>query len=285
MKTHLATVFSVSILALMPACSQEARHQLDVPFVPTPQKVVDAMLDMVDLQDGDVVWDLGSGDGRMVITAAKRKDIRGVGVDLDPKRVEESRANAKEAGVEDCVTFRVADLFKTDFSDATVLTMYLLQSVNIKLRPVILNDLQPGARIVSNSFTMGDWTPDATQKTDVNSLSRTIYHWVVPANISGVWDWEMADTKGSLTIDQQFQKFSGNATIEGIKHEFKEGNIHGKEIAFVVTIPNRDQETYSATAEGETMTGTIDGKTWQATRRADTRKPIDPNGLATAGAR
>jgi precorrin-6B methylase 2 len=285
MKTNPATtLFFLSLLALTTACSQEAKRPLDVPFVPTPQPVVDAMLDLVDLRDGDVVWDLGCGDGRMVITAAKRKDIRGIGVDLDPKRIEESQANAKEAGVEERVSFKVADLFETDFSDATVLTMYLLQRVNLKLRPIILKDLQPGARIVSNSFTMGEWTPDVTQQTEESNLSRTIYHWVVPANISGEWDWEVAETKGDLTIQQQFQTFTGSATIEGQKHEFKDGRIKGKEVTFVVDLPDREKTTYTVTAEGDTLTGTIDGKAWKATRREGTQRPIDPNGQATVDA-
>jgi precorrin-6B methylase 2 len=285
MNRYLAVSLSASLLAVSPACSEEAKPQLDVPYVPTPQTVVDAMLDMVDLRDGDVVWDLGCGDGRMVITAAKRKDIRGVGVDIDPKRIEESKANAKEAGVSDRVSFEVADLFKTDFSDATVLTMYLLQSVNLKLRPIILSDLQPGARIVSNSFTMGEWTPDATQQTGEDGLSRTIYHWVVPANISGEWEWEIAGKKGSASIQQQFQTFSGTAQIEGEDFPFKGGKIQGKDLTFVVTTSEGKTETFTASADGDVLTGMVDKEPWKATRKEGTKKPLDPNGPATAGAR
>lgn len=285
MKTYLAVTLATSLLSLPPACSQEANRQLDVPFVPTPQPVVDAMLDMVDLRDGDVVWDLGSGDGRMVITAAKRKNIRGVGVDLNSKRIEESTANAKEAGVSDRVTFKEADLFKTDFSDATVLTMYLLQSVNLKLRPILLNDLQPGARIVSNSFTMGEWTPDATGKAGANGTSHTIYHWVVPANISGEWTWEMGGMKGFATIQQQFQNFSGTGVIEGEKIPFKDGKVNGKEVTFTVHTPDGKAETSTATADGDSLTGMIGKEPWKATRKQGTQAPIDPNGPATARAR
>lgn len=285
MKTYLAVALSASLLAVAPACSQETKRQLDVPFVPTPQPVVDAMLDMVNLRDGDVVWDLGCGDGRMVITAAKRKNIRGVGVDIDPKRIEESKANAREAGVSDHVTFKMADLFKTDFSDASVLTMYLLQSVNLKLRPIILNDLIPGTRIVSNSFTMGEWTPDATRKAGEDGMSRTIYHWVVPANISGEWEWEMGGKKGSARIQQQFQTFSGTAVIEGESFPFKEGKVRGKDVTFIVNTPDGKAETYTATADGDGLTGMIDKEPWKATRKKGTKVGLDPNGPATAGTR
>jgi precorrin-6B methylase 2 len=274
MKPLLAGILSFSSLAVLPACSEETAPKLDVPYVPTPQETVDAMLDMVDLQDGDVVWDLGCGDGRMVVTAAKRKNIRGVGVDIDPERIEESKANAEKAGVQDEVEFRVADLFETDFSDATVLTMYLLESVNRRLRPVILRDLQPGARIVSNTFTMGEWKPDETKRIE-ESWPRTIYHWVVPANISGEWTWEMEDSGGTMTIEQKFQGFSGSATIDGEEFTFQEGGISGKDVTFTIDVPDRGQREYKGTADGDTMTGTIDGKTWTATRREGTAKPLD----------
>lgn len=274
MKRIIATITSISALGALPACSDEG-PELDVPYVPTPQSVVNAMLDMVDLKDGDVVWDLGCGDGRMVITAASRKDIRGVGVDLDPERIEESNANAKKAKVDDKVSFRVANLFETDFSDATVLTMYLLETVNRKLRPVILSDLKPGSRIVSNTFSMGEWKPDKTASTEEESFSRTIYHWVVPANITGEWTWEMEDKKGSITIDQSFQNFSGTTTMDGQDFPFTDGKINGKEITFVLEIPDREKSEYSATFEGEMLTGKIDGKDWKATRKEGTMVPLD----------
>ncbi len=273
----LALILSASALAVVPACSQERSLTLDVPYVPTPQPVVDAMLDMVDLQDGDVVWDLGCGDGRMVITAAKRKDIRGVGVDLDPERIKESRENAKEAGVEDEVEFRVADLFETDFSDATVLTMYLLESVNRKLRPVILSELEPGVRIVSNTFSMGDWKPKESKRTEGEEFPRTIYHWVVPANVSGEWTWKMDDSSGTIHIDQTFDDFSGHATHDDAKHEFQDGKVDGKEITFVVDVPDREKMNFTATVDGDTMTGTLDDQKWTATRNEGTKESIDPD--------
>lgn len=151
-------------------------HEPDVVFVPTPPQVVDAMLAMANVHQGDVLYDLGSGDGRIPITAAKRYGVRAVGIDIDPQRIAEARANAKAAGVADKVTFRNEDLFKTDFREASVVTLYLLDTLNEKLRPRLLTELKPGTRIVSHSFRMGDWEPEKSQDID----GRTIYFWTVP---------------------------------------------------------------------------------------------------------
>lgn len=148
---------------------------LDVPYVPTRQSVVDGMLDLAGLKAGDIHYDLGCGDGRIAISAAKRGAIS-TGVDLDPRRIEEANENAEKAGVTDKVTFVQGDLFDFDFSKADVLTLYLLPSVNLKLRPKILKELKPGTRVVSHAFDMGDWKPDKTVKID----GATIYLWTVP---------------------------------------------------------------------------------------------------------
>ncbi|HWM44148.1 MAG TPA: class I SAM-dependent methyltransferase [Burkholderiales bacterium] len=148
----------------------------DVPFVPTPEKVVDGMLELAKIGPKDVVYDLGSGDGRIVIAAAKKHGARGVGIDIDPQRVREARDNARRAGVADRVEFREGDLFKADISEASVVTIYLLSAVNMQLRPKLLAELKPGTRVVSHAFDMGDWKPAATQKVG----SSTLYYWVVP---------------------------------------------------------------------------------------------------------
>jgi len=148
----------------------------DVVYVPTPPQVVDAMIEMAKVRDGDVLYDLGSGDGRIPIAAAKKFKIRAVGIDIDPQRINEARANAKTAGVTGEVTFRQEDLFQADFSDATVVTLYLLESLNQKLRPRLLKELKPGTRIVSHAFSMGDWAPEKT----ANINGSTIYMWTVP---------------------------------------------------------------------------------------------------------
>jgi SAM-dependent methyltransferase len=149
----------------------------DVVYVPTPQPAVEAMLDMAQVRDGDVLYDLGSGDGRIAITAARNYDVRAIGIDIDPERIAEAKANARGAGVTDRVTFRQEDLFESDFSDATVVTLYLLQRLNEKLKPRLLSELAPGTRIVSHAFTMGDdWPPEQTVTVD----GSTLYLWTVP---------------------------------------------------------------------------------------------------------
>lgn len=148
----------------------------DVVYVPTEQPVVDAMLKMADVKASDVVYDLGCGDGRIVITAAKDYGAKGKGIDIDPKRIEEANANATAANVHDKVEFVLADLFQTDISEASVVTLYLLSSLNLKLRPILLEQLQPGTRIVSHAFRMGDWEPEKTEIID----GATIYLWTIP---------------------------------------------------------------------------------------------------------
>ena len=150
----------------------------DVVYVPTPVPVVNEMLRLANVQANDVVYDLGSGDGRIVITAAQKVGARGIGIDISPERIREANENAKQAGVTDRVEFRQQDLFETNFSDATVVTLYLLPKLNVKLRPKLLRELKPGTRIVSHAFDMGDWKPDQVVEVD----GKTVYYWVVPEN-------------------------------------------------------------------------------------------------------
>jgi ribosomal protein L11 methylase PrmA len=158
------------------AADAAAQPVLDVPYVPTPEPVVDAMLKLAQVKRGDVLYDLGSGDGRIVIAAAKRYGIRGTGVDIDPRRIDEANANARKAGVAKLVRFVNRDLFEVDFSEATVVTLYLLPRINLRLRPKLLAELKPGTRIVSHGFDMGDWKPERV----VPVGNNTIYLWTVP---------------------------------------------------------------------------------------------------------
>jgi trans-aconitate methyltransferase len=151
-------------------------QQPDVIYVPTPQALVDEMLKLAGVHKGDVLYDLGSGDGRIPVTAAKRFGIRAVGIDIDPERIREAGENAKRAGVSGLVSFRREDLFATDFREATVVTLYLLPELNLRLRPRLLAELKPGTRIVSHQFDMGDWKPEKELELD----GRTIYLWRVP---------------------------------------------------------------------------------------------------------
>lgn len=155
---------------------QNSNRRLDVPYVPTPTSVVAEMLRIANVGPKDKLYDLGSGDGRIVITAAQKFGTRGVGIDIDPQRVQEANQNAQQAGVTNLVEFRQQDLFETDFSDATVVTLYLLPNINLKLKPKLLSELKPGTRIVSHAFDMGDWKPEKVVEVD----GRTVYYWVVP---------------------------------------------------------------------------------------------------------
>jgi SAM-dependent methyltransferase len=163
------------------APSNTQEPQLDVPYVPTPPAVVNEMLRIGKVSKNDVLYDLGSGDGRIVIAAAKRFGTRGYGIDLDPERVREANQNAQQAGVSDRVQFRQQDLFQADLSDATVVTLYLLPEVNLKLRSKLLSELKPGTRIVSHSFDMGDWKPEQVVQVD----GSTIYYWTIPNKSAG----------------------------------------------------------------------------------------------------
>jgi ribosomal protein L11 methylase PrmA len=171
-----ALVFAAPAPLLAQAQTRPASQTPDVIFVPTPQEVVEDMLRLADVRKGDILYDLGSGDGRIAITAAKKYGIRAVGIDIDPERIREANENAKKAGVGDLVQFRQQDLFKADFREATVVTLYLLPDLNVKLRPRLWNELKPGTRIVSHQFEMGAWKPEKK----LESNGRTVYFWTVP---------------------------------------------------------------------------------------------------------
>jgi precorrin-6B methylase 2 len=197
----------------------------DVVWVPTPQALVDKMLDMAKVGPNDFLMDLGSGDGRTVITAAKR-GVKAMGVEYNPDMVELSKRAASKEGVADRATFMQADLFKTDLSKATVITMFLLPSINMQLRPTLLN-LKPGTRIVSNTFTMEDWQADETQTVNENCSSWcTALLWIVPAKVQGTWK----TPQGNLTLTQEFQTLTGNLNGTPIIA----GKMNGEQISFTV---------------------------------------------------
>ena len=163
--------------------TQTEQLKPDVPYVPTPQAVVDQMLALAKVTKDDVIYDLGSGDGRIVITAAQKFGTRGIGVDINPERVFEANANAQKAGVTELVEFRQQDLFKTDISEATVVTLYLLPDINLKLRPKLFEQLKPGTRIVSHNFDMDEWKPEHVVRMQGPFCQHTVYYWVVPENV------------------------------------------------------------------------------------------------------
>ena len=217
----------------------------DVVWVPSPQALVDKMLDMATVTPADFVMDLGSGDGRTVITAAKR-GARAVGIEYNPDMVALSRRNAAAAGVSDKATFVEADIFQTNLSRASVITLFLLNELNLKLRPKILS-LKPGTRIVSNTFRMGEWEPDETFELGCDSFC-TAYLWIVPARIAG--KWQLA--QGELTLKQAFQKVSGTLSTGGSSVKISGGKLRGDEIRFVA-----GGTAYRGRVAGKTIKGTV----------------------------
>src|SRR5262245_45831814 len=173
------TAVAAAVAGATGAVAPSTEKPLDVPYVPTKEPVVDRMLQMAKIKPGDVLYDLGCGDGRIVIAAAKRFGIRGVGIDIDPVRIAEAQENAKNAGVADRVQFIQGDLFDADVKPASVVTLYLLPDVNLKLRPKLQSDLKPGSRIVSHNYNMGDWKPEQTTKVTVDGTEHVVYAWTV----------------------------------------------------------------------------------------------------------
>ncbi len=226
----------------------------DVIWVPTPQGLVDKMLDMAKVTPKDYVIDLGSGDGRTVITAAKRGS-KALGIEYNPDMVELSKRAAAKEGVSDKATFMKADLFESDFSQAQVITMFLLPSINLKLRPKIL-DLKPGTRIVSNSFDMEDWKPDQTENVAGCTNWCTAHLWIVPAKVEG--NWKLA--QGDLTIKQTFQMISGTLKNGNASSQIT-GKLNGDQISFTA-----GGTQYTGRVSGNSMEGTAGGNKWNASK-------------------
>lgn len=252
---HLVpSLVTATLLAV--GCAQAANEggnvRLDVPYVPTPQVVVDRMLELGKVDGDDYVIDLGSGDGRIAVTAASRYGARAMGVDLNPQRIAEANENAKKAGVTDKVEFKNQDLFDTPIGEASVLTMYLLPSVNMQLRPRILSELEPGTRVVSHAFSMEDWEADHQEKVD----GRTVYLWIVPAQVGGSWKVS-GNQNFELELEQQFQKLQGTAKMGDKTLDVEDGKLEGKRITFTV-----NGTTYNGRVEDQKMTG--DG--WSAVK-------------------
>ena len=239
-----------------PQIGQEGK---DVIWVPTPQVLIDKMLDAAKVTKDDYVIDLGSGDGRTVITAAKR-GANALGIEYNPDMVELSKTNADKEGVSARANFMKADIFESDFSKATVITMYLLPQLNLKLRPKIL-DLKPGTRIVSHAFTMDDWRADETISSQDNaSYSRTAYLWIVPAKVEGTWK----TAQGEISFKQNFQMLSGTLKSGGDTVAIETGRLRGDQITFTA-----GGTEYTGRVSGGTMDGSMRGANsgnWSATR-------------------
>jgi hypothetical protein len=264
--------------------AQGLEKELDTPYVPTPQVVVDRMLDMAQLKSGETVIDLGSGDGRIMIEAARKYGARGFGVEIDPKLVKISNERAVKAGVADRVKFLQQDLFKTDFHEANVLTLYLLPDVNLALRPKILAELKPGSRVVSHDYGMGDWRPDAEEtipapdkKVGARKESQ-VFLWTVPANVEGEWRFELSSGVKSrrtrLVLKQKYQAVSGTVELTGQGDvPLSAGALRGDELR--LTLPagavDRGPVEMVGRVNGDTIAGTLrkagrELATWSARR-------------------
>jgi SAM-dependent methyltransferase len=246
----------------------------DVRYVPTPDEMVIEMLQKARVTENDTVYDLGCGDGRIVITAAKIFGARGVGVDIDPLRIQESQENARKAGVTDRVRFIQQDLFQTDIGEATVVALYLNANLNLKLRPKLFQELKPGTRILSHEFAMGDWKPDYTGKIDrvkilydpqnPRETSTNYYFWVIPAKVAGSWRWRMSTTTGdreyTLRLDQTFQEIRGKVTMQGREVPITKPRLEGNQLNFSFNEDMNKQKVsmrFNGRISGDTIKGNV----------------------------
>lgn len=235
----------------------KARPRLDAPYVVSDYDVVNAMLELAQVRPDEKVVDLGSGDGRILIAAARSHGARGFGVDIDPARVREATANAAAAGVGHRVQFRREDLFRTPVGDADVLTLYLSQDINLRLRDRILAEMRPGARVVSHDFDMGEWRPDQRQQVG----TANVYLWIVPARLSGRWAMTVNGQNAVLTIDQRYQQFTGALELGGQTARIEQGRISADRIRFILRLGGL-RRVYEGRLQGNQLVGA----NWRAVR-------------------
>jgi len=240
---------------------------LDVPYVPTPENVVDQMLKMATVGKDDILYDLGCGDGRIVITAVRRLGARkGVGIDIDPERIKECEVNVRKAAVADRVTFLQQDLFDTDFSEASVVTLYLLPNINMRLRPALFRQLRPGDRVVSHDFDMKEWKPDETVEVASDDIESTVYYWMVPGPAAGTWHWTLPKADGQeryrLRLRQRFQTVSGTLEADGQPQTLSGLRIQGDRLSFTLVREVEGKKVtaaFSGRIAGDALSGTVIG--------------------------
>ena len=248
------------VLALAGCAGAFYETNLDVPEVATPQPVVDEMLRLGNVNGDDYLVDLGSGDGRIVVTAARRFGTRGLGVDLNPQLVELSIQNAREAGVADRVEFRRENIFETDISRATVVTLYLLPAVNEQLQPKLMRDLRPGTRIVAHDFGIGNWQPDVATK--VPGEGSPLFLWIVPASVDGTWVSEKPDDAGwAFSLRQQYQYIGGTASNGQRDLPLTESRLNGEQVTLAVAEPG-PLGTVTHHFAGRVQGDIIEGERW-----------------------
>lgn len=250
----------------VPGSEGAASRAPDVVFVPTPHSVVARMLEIAKVARGDTLYDLGSGDGRIVIAAARRFGARGVGIDIDPALIRASAANADTARVADLVEFREADLFTTDLRSASVVALYLLPELNLRLRPKLFSELRPGSRVVSHSFDMGDWKADSTMIVD----GRLVFYWLMPANIEGTWTIVAGDRSYVVGLSQEFQRITGATVREPAGATIRDVTVSGDSVRFSVAAGGSSLQ-FAGRARGDSMNGAFTaagtvGGDWRASR-------------------
>jgi SAM-dependent methyltransferase len=277
----LPIVAGVAVVAAWPSdvvAQKRMRREPELIYVPTPQIIVDKMLEVAKVTKDDYVFDLGSGDGRIPITAAARYGARGFGVDINPKLIAEARANAKAAGVADRVEFRRQDLFRTSVREATVVGLYLFVWANVKLRPRLISELKPGSRIVAHDFPIGDdWKPDVEQDVE----NRTVYLWYVPAQVAGTWEVTGRPQAMTIQLQQKFQVVVGTASIGERKVPLQNPRLRGDAIEFTVASKSGKPLLFRGRVNGDRIEPQADGTDaltgWSAARiaqptRSRTRK-------------
>jgi hypothetical protein len=257
--TPFVRLIAVVLFAFtLPACAQfqpqVGQSGKDVIWVPTPDDVVERMLTMAQVTPNDFVWDLGAGDGKIAIMAAKKFGARATGIEYNPDMVKHANDNAQKAGVAGSgagkVVIRHGDIFATDFSQATVVTLYLLPALNMKLRPQLLS-MRPGTRVVSHSFSMEDWEAD-----EISSLDgRRAYFWLVPANVMGTWSLEAGGQKHDLVLEQTFQKVSGNVAFGAMHAGLRDARLRGSNISFGYIDQSGVRRDFSGRVTGAKMEG------------------------------
>ena len=258
MVAALLSTFALSALAAQPAAAPAKDYEpavgqegKDVIWVPTPQALVERMLQMAATKPTDYVVDLGSGDGRTVITAAKKFGATALGIEYNADMVALAKRAAQKEGVADKAQFMQSDIFQTDFSKATVLTLYLLPSLNLKLRPTIL-DMKPGTRVVSHAFTMDDWQADMVDSAD----GRTAYMWIVPAKVAGTWKIDAGGTRNyEAQFTQQFQNIGGSAKANSKIVQLSNAKLRGDTITFVISDDTKRE--FTGKVDGNRMAGTV----------------------------
>jgi hypothetical protein len=269
----VSAVLAGGALAQAPAKKEEFTPQVgqagkDVIWVPTPDELVERMLRMAQVTDKDFVIDLGSGDGRIAIAAAKKFGARAQGIEYNPDMVDVSNKSAQSQGVGSRVKFIKADIFESDYSQASVITMYLLPGLNLKLRPKLL-DMKPGTRITSHQFSMDDWEADETTMMD----GRRAYLWIVPAKVQGAWKLSTGSDQWDLTLEQKYQKIDGNVRLGAVNGGLRETRLVGDRIQFAVVDQTGVRRDFTGKVTGpNAMEGTVRAETggearWTATRR------------------